>query len=152
MVQQVGCPMASLLGHCARGHVGRFALEPPDSLPSYAGTAKYPLSIVRQPRRTPHEGFHLFLADSCRMNKVGAGDLVPCPGGGISATNPSIGPKEDTDRSPIRRTWIQGHCEAMSNRLDAARPRGRERTRQGGSTALPPETLPPERLRAASTV
>ena len=40
----------------------------------------------------------------------------------------------------------------MSNRLDAARPGGRERTRQGGSTALPPETLPPERLRAASTV
>jgi diguanylate cyclase (GGDEF)-like protein len=40
----------------------------------------------------------------------------------------------------------------MVNRFDAARPDGHEPTRQAGSTALPPETLPPERLRAASTV
>src|SRR3990172_13214301 len=40
----------------------------------------------------------------------------------------------------------------MVNRFDAARPDGHEPTRQAGSTPLPPETLPPERLRAASTV
>ena len=40
----------------------------------------------------------------------------------------------------------------MLNRFDAARPDGRELTRQAASAALPSETPSPERLRAASTV